>query len=599
MILSAVARSYLFLGVVTGANTAGDGRWAAIFLANFHFESVGTDYFLALRPPSPLQNFWSLSVEEQFYIVYPTAFLLVAKVRSRLSLRIRLTMLLVPVVVFSYWLSVVQTAHSPDAAYFSPLTRAWELALGAMIAIAVPVLKRVPARACMVLTWAGFGAILGSACLFTSATPYPGSLVAVPVIGAGLVIAGGVQAPRWGVEAILELGPAQWLGRLSYSLYLWHWPILVIAAQQAGRTHLSVWVNLGWVLVAVGVSIATYRLVENPVRHSRLTSRHSVMLGVGLVVVTLLLLTFVLALRTSGPTSERVVPAANASAEREMVAAAASLRRLPPQVVPPLDTPAREWGDGVEGPSCIAQLAQAKERICTIGDPQGSKLMVVYGDSHASMWLPAFQWIAKSAHWRLVVLSKPYCPALELTIADPPSLGSANSPDAVCDKWHSWATAWINANKPQVLVVTDESIYKVPVADGSTPRWAYISDWRRGLEGLFSSLTDKQTRTVILGDIPTLAQPGPQCLASHESDVQACSTPVGSAVPFSNAVEESTAHQLGVGYIDPIPWFCSTVCTAVIGRFSVYLDGVHINAAWATYLESVLGHAIHLGPGGH
>ena len=71
------------------------------------------------------------------------------------------------------------------------------------------------------------------------------------------------------------------------------------------------------------------------------------------------------------------------------------------------------------------------------------------------------------------------------------------------------------------------------------------------------------------------------------------------AVPFSNAVEESTAHQLGVGYIDPIPWFCSTVCTAVIGRFSVYLDGVHINAAWATYLESVLGHAIHLGPGGH
>ena len=140
-------------------------------------------------------------------------------------------------------------------------------------------------------------------------------------------------------------------------------------------------------------------------------------------------------------------------------------------------------GDGVEGPSCIAHLAQAKERICTIGDPQGSKLMVVYGDSHASMWLPAFQWIAKSAHWRLVVLSKPYCPALELTIADPPSLGSANSPDAVCDKWHSWATAWINANKPQVLVVTDESIYKVPVADGSTPRWAYISDWRRGLEG--------------------------------------------------------------------------------------------------------------------
>jgi len=144
VILSTVALSYFFLGVVTGANTAGDGRWAAIFLANFHFESIGTDYFLSLRPPSPLQNFWSLSVEEQFYIVYPSVFLVLSKWRGRLSLRGRLTLVLLPVIVLSYTLSIVETSHSPAAAYFSPFTRAWELALGALIAVGVPALNLHP-----------------------------------------------------------------------------------------------------------------------------------------------------------------------------------------------------------------------------------------------------------------------------------------------------------------------------------------------------------------------------------------------------------------------------------------------------------------------
>jgi hypothetical protein len=220
--------------------------------------------------------------------------------------------------------------------------------------------------------------------------------------------------------------------------------------------------------------------------------------------------------------------------------------------------------------------------------------MVVYGDSHAAMWLPAFQWIATAAHWRLVVLSKPYCPAIPITIADPPKLGSPNSPDTVCDQWHSWATSWINTHHPQLLVVTQEDIYKVPVPTSSSPRWAYLADWRTGLNGLFASLTDTEMRTVILGDTPVLPRPGPQCLAANEADVQACSAPVASAVQFSNGVENATAARLGIQYIDPIPWFCSSVCTAVIGHFNVYLDGVHINATWATYLEVVLGQALGL-----
>ena len=147
---------------------------------------------------------------------------------------------------------------------------------------------------------------------------------------------------------------------------------------------------------------------------------------------------------------------------------------------------------------------------------------------------------------------------------------------------------------PQLLVVTQESLYKLPVPGQSSPRIVDSSDWSRGLRALFASLTDKQTRTVILGNIPIMAHSGPQCLAAHRSDVQACSTPVATAVGFTNAVEETTARAMGISYIDTIPWVCSSVCTAVIGRYNVYLDVVHISATFATYLEVVLGQALDL-----
>ena len=249
---------------------ANDGRWAAVFLSNFHFAAVGTNYFTAKLPPSPLQNFWSLSVEEQFYFVYPTLFFVIARLKGRWSLQAKLAVVLAVVIVASYWFSVTQTASAPTQAYFSPFTRANELALGALVAVGTPWLKRLPAALAAGLSWAGLGAIALAAVLFTAQTPYPGSAVALPVLGAALVIAGGVVAPRAGAEGLLGLGPFQWLGKRSYALYLWHWPILIIAAEAADKSSLSLADNLGLILGAVVISMASYRLVENPIRHWRL-----------------------------------------------------------------------------------------------------------------------------------------------------------------------------------------------------------------------------------------------------------------------------------------------------------------------------------------
>jgi len=282
-----VVSARLFLDQLSAHSTAVDGQWTSVFLVNFHFAAAGSNYLASLEPPSALQNFWSLAVEEQFYIVYPTIFLLIGAVATRrVSLRARLGIVLGATIVGSYVLSIVMTSTSSAAAYFSPFTRAWELALGALIAVGSERLQHLPGDVAAALTWVGLCAIGVAALVFTSSTPYPGSLVAVPVLGAGLIIAGGTAQPSWGVESVLRLRPMQWLGLISYSLYLWHWPILTIAAQSRGETTLPLGEAVLWVLVAGVLAVLTYHLVENPIRRSKfLVPRRvaSVILGACLV----------------------------------------------------------------------------------------------------------------------------------------------------------------------------------------------------------------------------------------------------------------------------------------------------------------------------
>jgi peptidoglycan/LPS O-acetylase OafA/YrhL len=286
VIIVTVLATYHWLGFLMGGATARDGRAAATFWVNFHFIALGTNYWTSQLPPSPLQNYWSLSVEEQFYLVYPAIFIGVAAiVVSRFDFRQRINSIVVAAIVVSFWWSIAQTSSNATAAYFSPFTRAWELALGALVAINARRLGGLPRRAAVLITWAGLGGIILSAFLYTSSTPYPGSAVALPVISTAAVIAAGTGALKFGSEMVLRLPPFQWLGKISYSLYLWHWPLLIIPMEVAGQ-RLSLKDNLGWVAIALTISVATYFLIENPIRHAkRLRQSWRLSIGVGMVLI--------------------------------------------------------------------------------------------------------------------------------------------------------------------------------------------------------------------------------------------------------------------------------------------------------------------------
>lgn len=594
VIVLTVLGTYVVLGALYGNPTAVDARWTSVFLANFHFASTGTNYLNAQEPPSPLLNFWSLAVEEQFYLVFPMFFLLIAALRTKFPLRARLAMGLVLIIVVSLTLSVLQTNVSPTAAYFSPFTRAWELALGALVCVGTNWLLRLPKVVGGVMTWLGLGAIGFSAVAFGASTVYPGSLVAVPVIGAGLVIAGGTTAPRWAAESLLGLRPFRWMGRLSYSLYLWHWPLLIIAAESYGKASLPFHQNLVWLLAALIAAIGTYKWVENPVRHARVLSRGWAPLAFGLVLIAASLIVATLTLDThqAGESSASTgkagtaatVPLSSAQLDH-LLSAAPSIRFLPADLTPPLATVRYDWG-GPAAP-CFPAIGQTiVPPTCVAGDPHGAHTMVIYGDSHAAMWLDALNGIALRAHWKLIDLGKGYCPADSLPYANPPGWGTPGGEYAACDQWHRFAINQINQLQPNLVIVTQE--YRGRVNGSSyTPL-----QWQRGLELTLRQLHVAKSNVVVLGNIPLLPQSGPECLADNTANVQQCSGAIETALSKFDHAEQLAAADAGARYLSVTPWFCSTNCPAVIGRYNVYLDQFHVTGTYSVVLEDVLAKAL-------
>ncbi len=287
--------SYVVSGQSYATLIASDARWCAVFLANVHFAHVYPNYLVS-RPQSPLQHYWSLSIEEQFYLVFPAVLVACMATGAAHSRRARLAVVLTVAAVASLIISITTTHTGELGAYDSTLTRVWELATGGLVALGIGRFERLSPAVGAVMTWAGIAGIMVGAVAYSTFTPYPGIAVALPVLSTALVIAGGTPRPTRGAEMVLATPPFRWVGRWSYSWYLWHLPLLVLAAQAAHTVvnSQSIATNLVLVAVALGLAALTYQFVENPVRHSKrlVGSPRWSLVGAGVLIAAVFAFTF-------------------------------------------------------------------------------------------------------------------------------------------------------------------------------------------------------------------------------------------------------------------------------------------------------------------
>jgi peptidoglycan/LPS O-acetylase OafA/YrhL len=562
-----------------------DGLFTTFYGLNYRLAIQGTQYLHQNDAVSPLQHFWSLGVEEQFYVVWPLLIGMIALAGRRFRNAL-LFVVLVGLTAVSFYFSVTVTAKSASWAYFSLHTRAWELGLGGLVALAAPVLARLPRRLAGLIAWPALAAMVASAFLLSDATRYPGSAAAWPVVAAAALIACGCGT-RLGVERrILNEPLLQSVGRVSYSWYLWHWPMLILAPVILGHS-LSPLARVCVVWVSLITAIASYCLIENPSRHMARRTWQGFSFGLVLsgsvVTCAALVLAHLPALVGTGA-AVRVVQAADTTPAitKQMlnaVAAGVSIQNAPSNLTPTPDKATKDLPPA-DGTSCHADFLVITQGPCVYGDPAGKHTAVLVGDSHADVWLPAFAQAARAKHWKIVDWTKSSCPAAQLTVFS----SVLNRTYTECDTWRTQVIGRIAALKPSAIFMSGSE--NVVDANISPQQWSSAT-----LTTLNALHNKTKAQVTLIQDVPVPAYDMPSCVAQHLNAVGSCTFSTSKAYSFPARHRQLAAdvHNAGFAVVDPESWICTAnTCPAVVGNMLVYRDDTHLTATFSRWLAPMV-----------
>jgi peptidoglycan/LPS O-acetylase OafA/YrhL len=587
----------------------GDALASALYVGNYRLAAQGTDYLADNQAPSPFQHYWSLGAEEQFYLLWPALLVAAAVLGRRSAGRVAAPVVaLAAVTGASFAVSLAWTRANPPWAYFSLPSRAWELGVGGLVALGVPLWGRLPRAVAALAGWGGVALVAGSCVLLTGVTPFPGTAALAPVLGTALVIAAGCAAPRWGAGAVLGLPPLRAVGRMSYSWYLWHWPVLVLAPVVLGRP-LGLPARLAAAAVSGVLAVGTLLVVENPIRFAaplRRSPRRSLLLGGGLTAagVCTALVAVVLApaavghgaavaplkVGVPGGSTRPGTPATDPREARlraltaqvhAAVAASAGAQAVPSNLTPPLTQAYSDTALPFHV-GCDRSFTDSSQPPCVFGDPAGTSTVALVGDSHAAAWYPAVEPLAEQRHWRLDVLSKATCPFLLDLPAHSPYLGRTFTE---CERWRATVHGRLQAEHPSLVLLAMSRRYTADYGFTS-----YDRAWRAALTRTVAALRAAGAVVLVLGPVPDPHTWVPTCLSDHLDSATACAPHRGAAVNAPGVAAEAAATRAGGGhYADLAELFCTaTTCPLIVGNDLVYRDDNHVTVEYATVLAPVI-----------
>ncbi|WP_018350168.1 acyltransferase family protein [Longispora albida] len=549
VLLVTAAASWLLLPPLRQRDIAGDVIAAAGQVANWRFIAAQTDYLHA-GDPSPLLHYWSLAVEEQFYLLWAPLLLVAARFRF-----------LVPAIVIttaaSFALSLQWTDTNGPLAYLSSPTRAWQFGLGALAAIVAHRVARLPVWTRGTLGLAGLLAIAAATVLFSNKTAFPGTAALLPTLGAIAVLLSNAGPAR-----LLAWGPLRLIGRLSFSWYLWHWPVLVLAEARYGALGWPVKVAL--VGLAGLLAAATLWLVERPIRFSTTISvlpRRG--LAIGATAVALPVAAGLL-IGTASVQAMRDSPARLPTIS-EFLAAASSAN--PPGEGPVLPGPASARTDyGPLPGECLVAPAATASPACTFGT--GKERIVLVGDSHAAQWYPAVSQIASRRGYTVEVLTKQGCPLPALTVTNP-QLGREYKE---CGVWRQHALERISAGqKPKLILATSLNSY-------TADQPALLAAWQATLTQLGRS----GAPVAYLKATPLPGKDVPSCVSGALKDWKACQFPRQTGL---RADPLAGRQRPDLQVVDVNDVLCpGSQCPAVIAGVLLYRDDTHLTNTLTTLL---------------
>jgi peptidoglycan/LPS O-acetylase OafA/YrhL len=565
---------------------------SVFYVQNWVLAADSVDYSNSDNAATPFQHYWSLAVEEQFYLIWPLLVILAGwlATRSRRADLSRFLLLVFGIVVgASFAWSAISVGQQDASAYFVTTTRLWELGIGGILAVTLRYTERLRLLRTG-LALAGLIMIGIATFAFSGATPFPGFAALVPTLGAVAVIAAGRTSGPGSLTWLVDRGGVQWIGNISYSLYLWHFPIAVYAIALLGRAP-TIMESLGLMMIMFVGSAASYYWVEQPIWKAPWARRSDLraLIAAGLAMVLVAGCTSVFWIRSAGLEREWDEAAESARAqaagtdrfgaasprEGKYRAFLGTERAMTPN---PLTAKQEDqFLETVEG-DCEPKRQDQVARRCDFGNPDSETVLAVVGDSHARMYTPAVLEIAEGHDWHVVTYIRNSCPY---------SYTARIFPGAeTCLASNRYTAERLRKLQPDAVVAAHYAGSRF-VDDGR--KWPGTA----GLASAWAELVDSGTRVVVIQDAPDPKNEVTACVTEHYRQPRPCANRRSQAIKGRGIYQAAARGVSGVSVVELTDRFCDeSSCPAVIGNVLVYIDGNHISRTYSETLAPDLEPAV-------